>query len=233
MSDLLQSNMLECATMKLVILAAGLGSRLRQESGRRPKSLLDVGGVSLFDRLVDLAGFIGLEPVVVTRPEFVADFRRPGVDVLVEETPHILVTLANACRRLPSEPLCWVGADMLFTDPAPLKELVELQLASDSFCSLIYCRTDRFKAKLELTPEPAVTVVRGGTFDLSIPDFVVQSARVAPWLPGGWEDPRTNFLQRALERGERLYFREYAAPIFEIDTPADLEEARRYFARCA
>jgi NDP-sugar pyrophosphorylase family protein len=234
MSDLLQSNLLECAAMKFVILAAGLGSRLRQESGRRPKSLLDVGGVSLFDRLLDLADCVGLEPVVATRPEFVADFRRPGVDVLVEETPHIMVTLANACRRLPPEPLCWVGADMLFTDPAPFKELVATHLASDSFCSFFYCRTDRFKAKLELGgPEPAVTVTREGEFELSIPDFVVQAARVAPWLPGGWEDPRANFLQRAIERGERLYFREYSAPIFEIDTPADLEDARRYFARCA
>ena len=220
--------------MKLVILAAGLGTRLRRESGPRPKSLLEVGGISIFDRLLDLAGFIGLEPVVATRPEFVADFRRPGVDVLVEEnSPHIMVTLANACRRLPPDPLCWVGADMLFTDPAPLKELVETHLAGDCFCSFLYCRTDRFKAKLELEPEPAVTAIRGGTFELSIPDFLVQSARVAPWLPGGWEEPRTNFLQRAIERGERMYFREYTAPVFEIDTPADLAEARRYFARCA
>jgi len=220
--------------MKLVILAAGLGTRLRRESGPMPKSLLDVGGISIFDRLVALAGFIGLEPVVVTRPEFVADFRRPGVEVLVEEnSPHILVTLANACRRLPSDPLCWVGADMLFTDPAPLKELVETHLASDSFCSFCYCRTDRFKAKLELEPELAVTATRGGNFELSIPDFLAQAARVAPWLPGDWENPRANFLQRAIERGERISFREYAAPVFEIDTPADLEEARRYFARCA
>lgn len=220
--------------MKLVILAAGQGTRLRRETGPMPKSLLEVGGVSIFDRLLDLAAFIGLEPVVVTRPEFVAAFRRPGVEVLVEEnSPHIMVTLANACRRLPPDPLCWVGADMVFTDPAPFKSLVETHLASGSFCSFFYCRTDRFKAKLELEPEPAVTVIRGGEFELSIPDFLVQAARVAPWLPGGWEGPRTNFLQRALERGERMHFREYAAPVFEIDTPADLEEARRYFARCA
>jgi len=220
--------------MKLIVLAAGLGMRLRQESGPRPKSLLDIGGVSIFDRLVDLAGFVGLEPVVVTRPEFAAAFRSRGVDVLVEaESPHILVTLANACRRLPPEPLCWVGADMLFTDPAPLKELVEAHLALDSFCSFFWCPTDRFKAKLELAPGPAVTVTRTGVFARSIPSFLVHAARVAPWLPGDLEDPRANFVQRAIERGERIQFREYSAPIFEIDTPGDLAEARRYFARCA
>ncbi len=220
--------------MKLVILAAGLGLRLRQESGPHPKSLLEVGGVSIFDRLLDLAGFIGLEPVVVTRPELVTDFRGRGVDVLVEDdTPHIIVTLANACRRLPPEPLCWVGADMLLTDPAPLKELVETHLALDSFFSFCWCRTDRFKVKLELTPELAVTVTREGRFERSAPNFMVHAARVARWLPGDLVDPRGNFVQRAIERGERIHFREYPADVFEIDTPADLEAARRYFARCA
>lgn len=220
--------------MKLIVLAAGLGVRLRQESGPRPKSLIDIGGVSIFDRLLDLAGFIGLEPVVVTRPEFVPAFRSRGVDVLIEEdSSHIIVTLANACRRLPPEPLCWVAADMLFTDPAPLKELVESHLALDSFCSFCWCRTDRFKVKLELAPGPAVTVIRAGSFERSVPNFLVHAARVAPWLPGDLDDPRASFVQRAIERGERIHFREYPAPVFEIDTPSDLDEARRYFARCA
>jgi molybdopterin-guanine dinucleotide biosynthesis protein A len=229
LSDLLQS-----ALMKLVVLAAGLGTRLRQVSGCHPKSLLDVGGLSIFDRLLDLADFIGLEPVVATRPEHREDFRRLGVEVIVvEDSPHILVTLTTACRRLPAEPLCWVGADMLFTDPAPLKELVEAHLALDCFCSSVYCRTPRFKAKLELTPAPAMTVTREEGFELSVPNFLAHAARVTPWLPGDLQDPRANFVQRGIERGERVLFREYPAAVFEIDTPADLETARKHFARCA
>jgi GTP:adenosylcobinamide-phosphate guanylyltransferase len=220
--------------MKLVILAAGLGTRLRPVSGCRPKSLLDVGGVSIFDRLLDLADFIGLEPVVATRPEFAAEFRSHGVDVLtVENSPHIIATLTSACRRLPLEPLCWVGADMLFTDPAPLKELVESHLALDSFCSSVYCRTPRFKAKLELTPGPAMVVTREGEWELSVPNFLAHAARVTPWLPGDLADPRGNFVQRGIDRGERVLFREYPAAVFEIDTPADLDTARKHFARCA
>jgi GTP:adenosylcobinamide-phosphate guanylyltransferase len=220
--------------MKLVVLAAGLGTRLRQVSGCRPKSLLDVGGLSIFDRLVDLADFIGLEPVVATRPELAEDFRRRGVEVMVvENSPHLLVTLAVACRQLPPGPLCWVGADMLFTDPAPLKALIEEHLALDCFCSSVYCRTPRFKAKLELEPGPALTVTREEGYELSIPNFLVHAARVTPWLPGDLEDPRGNFVQRGIERGERVLFREYPAAVFEIDTPADLDTARKHFARCA
>lgn len=219
--------------MKLLVLAAGFGTRLFAETGGRPKALVDVGGASLLDRLVGLADLIGLEPVVVARSAHAADFRARGVGVLIEDfSPHMIVTLANACRQLPG-PLCWVGADMLFTDPAPLAELVAAHLASDNFCSFLYCRSDRFKVKLDLTPEPAVAVTRDGEFTYSVPNFMVQAERVGAWLPGDLEDPRASFLQRAIERGERVLFREYHAPVFEIDTPGHLAEARRHFVRCA
>lgn len=219
--------------MKLLVLAAGFGTRLFAETGGGPKALVDVGGASLLDRLVGLADLAGMEPVVVARSAHVADFRARGVDVLVEDhSPHMIVTLANACRQM-SGPLCWVGADMLFTDPAPLAGLVADHLASDNFCSFLYCRSDRFKVKLDLTPEPAVAVTRDGVFPYSVPNFVVQAERVRAWLPGDLEDPRASFVQRAIERGERVLFREYHAPVFEIDTPAHLAEARRHFARCA
>lgn len=219
--------------MKLLVLAAGFGTRLSAETGGRPKALVDVGGASLLDRLVGLADLIGLEPVVVARSAHAADFRAQGVDVLVEDhSPHMIVTLANACRQLPG-PLCWVGADMLFTDPAPLGELVAAHRMSDSFLSFLYCRSDRFKVKLDLTPEPVVAVTRDGEFTYSVPNFVVQAERVRDHLPGDLEDPRASFVQRAIERGERVLFREYHAPVFEIDTPGHLAEARRHFARCA
>lgn len=225
--------------MKLLVLAAGFGTRLFAETGGRPKALVDVGGASLLDRLVGLADLIGLEPVVVARSAHAADFRARGVDVLVEDhSPHMIVTLANACRQLPG-PLCWVGADMLFTDPAPLAEQVAAHLASDCFLSFLYCRSDRFKVKLDFKltldgeQEPSVAVTREGEFPYSVPNFVVQAERVRAWLPGDLEDPRASFVQRAIERGERVVFREYHAPVFEIDTPGHLAEARRHFARCA
>lgn len=225
--------------MKLVILAAGLGTRLLAETGGRPKALVDVGGASLLDRLVGVAELTGMEPVVVARSAHAADFRARGMDVLVvDDSPHMIITLAHASRQLPG-PLCWVGADLLFTDPAPLVDLVADHLASDSFCSFLYCRTDRFKVKLgfklspDEEPEPVVTVTREGEFPFSVPNFLVHAPRVADHLPGDLEDPRASFLQKAIERGERILCREYHAPVFEIDTPAHLAEARRHFARCA
>ena len=76
-------------------------------------------------------------------------------------------------------------------------------------------------------PVPRVTLTREGDFPFSLPNFGIQSAACFADLD---VDPRGEYLQRALDRGERLEFREYTAPVFEIDTPADLVVARRYFS---
>ena len=217
----------------MVVLAAGQGSRLRSVSAGRPKSFLEIGGLRLIDYHLAVAERIGLEPVVITRPEFADEVRGTGVEVIVEagDSPRMMITLANTRRHL-REPFCWVAGDMLFTDPAPLKEMVEAH-PPGAYCSFLFCRTSRFKAKLRLDGGPEVLVTREGEHALSIPNFLVVSPRAFEHLPGDPGDPRQNFLQRGIDRGERVLFREYRPAVFEIDTPADLEEARRFYARCA
>src|SRR5690349_21051463 len=99
--------------MRLAVLAAGLGSRLQEESRGRPKQLLAVGGRTLLDRTVELARFLGAEPLVVCRPEAAEAFRRPEVQVLVEEAPTgLLGTLYHAREHLREEDFCWMAGDM-------------------------------------------------------------------------------------------------------------------------
>jgi NDP-sugar pyrophosphorylase family protein len=212
----------------MVILAAGQGTRLRTETGGRPKALLEVGGRTLLARLIEIASLIGFEPLAVTRPELAEDFRRAGVEALVEEEPSgILGTLYHA-RGVVRETFCWVSADMLFTDPAPWKDLVEGHLQRGSAASFFYCRTDRFKAKLRLDPGPEVVVTREPGYALSIPTCVVHEPKMFSYMA---PDPHGNYLQKMIAAGEPVLFREYPAPAFEIDTPQDLAEARRYFGR--
>jgi len=215
--------------MKLIVLAAGLGTRMHAVTDGRPKQLVEVGGMTLLARHAAMAEAAGLEPVVVTRPEFVAELGRTGMEVHVEEDlTDMLVTLSNT-RRWMREPYAWVGGDMLLTDFAPVREIVRAHLASGSEGSYLYARTDRFKAKLTLSPTPEVTVTREGKYPFSILSFGVHSPRMFGYLPGALTSPRETFLQVAIERGERVLFREYYAPVFEIDRPADLDAARRYF----
>ena len=210
--------------MRLAVLASGLGSRLREESGGRPKQLLRVGGRTLLDRTVELARCLGAEPLVVTGPEVAEAFR--GVEVMVEEAPSgILGTLYHAREHL-REDFCWMAGDMLFTDPVPLKEMVELHLEQGSSHSFFYCRTDRFKLKVRLGLPIEVALTRGPGYSLSVPNFHVCSPRIFPYMA---PDPHGNYLQRMIEAGEPVLCREYTAPVFEIDTPEDLAEARRFY----
>jgi CTP:molybdopterin cytidylyltransferase MocA len=212
--------------MKLVILAAGWGSRLWSEAGRSPKMFLEIGGRTLLERQLDIAAFIGLEPLVVTRPELAAEFRRTGVEVLVEESPTgILATLYHARAAL-DRPFCWMGGDMLFTDPAPLAALVADHLAGNFTVSFFFRQSTRFKAKLVPGPPVEVVVTWEPGYSLSIPNFWVLSPEVLAHMA---PDPNANYMRGVIAAGQPFLFREYPAPVFEIDTPEEVAAARRFF----
>jgi len=219
--------------MKLIILAAGLGTRMRVVTGGRPKLLVEAGGMTLLERLVALAGRAELEPVVVTRPESAADFRAAGVEVWLEAgTPDIMVTLSNT-RRHVREPFAWVAGDIVICNVEPVVDLVSAFRTGDWEAAFLYARSARFKAKFVLHPRPEVLVTREGAYPFSLLTFGLQRPRLFSFLPGDFRTPRDNYLQRALDAGAPVLFREYRGEAFEIDTPGDLEAARGYFDRLA
>jgi NDP-sugar pyrophosphorylase family protein len=212
--------------MKMAILAAGLGTRMRAVSNGRPKIFLEVGGRSLLDRLLGIAALVGAEPLVVTRPEFADELRSQGLAVLVEESPEEMLGTLYHARSALQETFCWVAGDMLFSDPVPLRELVAAHREQGVVTSFFYCRTSRFKAKLRLDPGPRVVATREPGYALSIPNFLVSEPKIFTYMAS---DPHGNFLQRSIDAGDPVLFREYPGRAFELDTPEDLEEARRFF----
>lgn len=219
--------------MKLIILAAGLGTRMQAVTGGRPKLFVETGGMTLLERLMALAGRADLEPVVVARPEWEADFRAAGVEVWREPgTPDMMVTLSNT-RRHVHEPFAWVAGDMLIGDAEPVVDLVSAFRAGSWEAAFLYVRSARFKAKFALDPRPEVLVTREGNHSFSLLGFGLQVPRLFSFLPGDFRTPRENYLQRALDAGAPVLFREYPGEVFEIDTPRDLEAARGYFERLA
>jgi NDP-sugar pyrophosphorylase family protein len=220
------------AEMKMLILAAGSGSRLRSETGGLPKQALMLAGRTLLDRLLELAGQLRLTPLVVTRPVYAPVFRQLArAEVLaVEETHHMLATLASARPAVQGDFL-WVGGDTVFSDPAPLGALLASHLAERRYGSFLLRRSSRHLAKMRPgSPVPRVTLTREGEFPYSLPNFGIQRGASFDDLA---TEPRSEYVQRALDRGEPIAFEEYEPPLFEIDTPDDLAAARRFFTACS
>jgi NDP-sugar pyrophosphorylase family protein len=238
--------------MRMVVLAAGNGRRLCAETGGRPKQLLDLGGGrTLLDRLLELGRELDLSPLIVTRHAHAASFEaavaagaaaaaptatattaaagtRAAAEVLViEDTSEMLDSLYEVHGRL-EEDFVFVGGDILLLDPGPIRELLRRHLAERPYGSYLYRRSPRHAMKMRPgSPVPRVSLRHEGDFPYSLPSFGVQGAAALADLAVA---PRGEYLQRALDRGERLRFQEYTAPAFEIDTPEDLAAARRYFS---
>ena len=219
--------------MKMVILAAGLGSRLRESMGGRPKIFADVGGETILDRFLSLARELRLDPVIVTRPEYAADFREVPAEVLVEERPVGMITTLYQTRDVvpPDEPFVWIGGDMVFSETWPIRELIEKHRPED-FASFLVCRTDHFKAKIRFEPDFDFAITREGEWALSLPTIAVQSPRLFSFVEEKDSEPVYPFWT-ARSAGETFAFRDCPPRVFEIDTPRDLAEARDYFDRCA
>lgn len=215
--------------MRMVVLAAGRGSRLAAATGGRSKLLLEVGGKTLLDRLIELADTIGAAPLVVTRPEHAADLLAAGVEVLLEDAPASLLQTLYHARGWVTGTFCWVTGDLLFCDPEPFRELVAEHLATHPYASFFSCRGGRFKLKLApgAAPDgrPTVEVTRRPGYTWSVPNFLVHSPAAFADLA---VEPRIEYLQRAVERGAPVLWREYTGGVFEIDTPQDLAAARRH-----
>ena len=216
--------------MKMVILAAGLGSRMRASLGGKSKILADLGGETILDRLLASCRELRLDPLIVTRPEFAADFRHVPIEVLVEERPVGLMTTLYQARDLVHETFVWVAGDMVFSEPGVIRELVERHRPED-FASFLVCKSDRFKAKIRFEPEFDFDVTWEGGWSLSLPTLAVQSPRLFSFMNG---DPKAIYpLFPALAAGETFGFLDCLSEVFEIDTPVDLAAARAHLARCA
>ena len=212
--------------MRLVILAAGLGTRVASLTGGRSKLFLDCAGRTLLDRHLELARLLGGEPLVVARAEDAADFRRCGAEVLVEEAPVGMIESLYYARAELGEPFCWIGGDLLLSDLAAAVVLAADCRAAGALGAFFYCRTDRFKAKLRFAPRLEVTLTRAGEHAMSLPTFMAAEPRLLDYMASHGD----RFLTPAIAAGEPLLIREYTAPVFEIDTPADLTAARAALA---
>jgi N-acetyl-alpha-D-muramate 1-phosphate uridylyltransferase len=108
-----------------IVLAAGLGTRMRPYNGHIPKPLVEVGGKSLIDYSLDRLADAGVESVVVNvhhladiLERHLAPRQRPHI-VISDERGELLGTgggIAKALPKLGDSPFFLVNSDTVWLD---------------------------------------------------------------------------------------------------------------------
>jgi N-acetyl-alpha-D-muramate 1-phosphate uridylyltransferase len=110
---------------RAIVLAAGLGTRMRPYNGHVPKPLVEIGGKSLIDYSLDRLADAGVERAVVNVHHLadaverhLASRRRPHI-VISDERPELLGTgggIAKALPQLGDTPFFLVNSDTVWLD---------------------------------------------------------------------------------------------------------------------
>lgn len=131
--------------MKAMILAAGLGQRMRPLTDNLPKPLLPAGGKPLLQYHLEALAEAGITDVIINLAylgekirAFAKDGATYGLKICYSDEPEPLETagaLLNALDQLGTEPFLLVNGDV-WTD-YPLSKLAEYQLTEGEDAHLI------------------------------------------------------------------------------------------------
>lgn len=171
-----------------MIMAAGLGKRLRPLTHDRPKPMIEVAGRSLIDRTLDRLAEAGITRVVVNL-HYMADMlenhlkARPGVpEILFSDERDALLDTGGGVKRalalLGGAPFLVLNSDMIWTDGAE-NTLGKLAGA---------WRADEMDALLLMVPTASIAGYTGrGDFEMDSAGHLARRGedRPAPFLYGG------------------------------------------------
>ena len=221
-----------------MVMAAGLGKRMRPLTATRPKPLVRVAGKALIDHSLDRIEAAGIGHVVVN-VHYLADAleahlaaqRRPFTIAISDERTRLLETGGGMVKALPllkGDPILVVNSDNIWTD-GPQDSIRNLARHWDG---------DRMDALLLVIRQASATG-HGGKGDFHMDPSGKLSrrkpGRVAPFvytgiqlisprlLVGAPEGPfSTNLLwDRAIAAG-RLYGLSHMGQWFDVGTPASI-----------
>jgi len=237
--------------MDAVILAAGVGNRLGELGGDRPKSLLEFGGRSLLARHLDALAAIGVEKLTVCvgyrhellEAELARHARIPVVTVhnplFREGSVRSLWTAREALTR--GGTLLVMDADVLYaprllhtlaTSPHPNCFLLDRDLPPGDEPVKICVRDGRI-VEFRKIPDPAISFDFAGEsvgfFKFSPAAAADLAARTEAYIAQrrereAYEEPIRDMV---LEHSQPLAFEDITGtPWIEIDFPDDVRRAR-------
>jgi len=157
--------------MKAVIIAAGYGSRLGEETKEKPKGLLDINGISIIERQVSLFKKNGIRDIIIITGPF-DNFGIEGIKYVKDEhfdEHDVLGSLMAAKRELTGE-IITSYSDIVFEEKILLdiiksKELISIPIDLDWEKSYIG-RTEHPKSEADnvLLKDEQIIEIKKGIF---------------------------------------------------------------------
>ena len=222
-----------------MILAAGLGTRMRPLTDTCPKPLLHVAGRPMIDRVLDQTLEAGVTRAVVNLHylgqmirDHLAGRTRPEI-VFSEEQPRILETGGGIVQALPmlgSAPFFTVNSDAVWAGPNPLALLAGAWDPARMDALLLLVHRDRARnyaraGDFFLASDGAAPTRRGGEDEAP---FVYTGAQII--VPGAFDGAPTgpfslNQTWDALLARGRLAAITYPGDWIDVGTPEGLKAA--------
>lgn len=228
-----------------MVLAAGMGSRLRPLTLTKPKPLFEVGGRTMLDHALDKLKAAGIQRVVVNA-YYLADqiaahlVKRHDLKIILSLENELLDTgggIKKARHHFDDKPFFALNADLPWLDgPRPsLQHMAEAWNSERMDALLLMMPTKHargFAAKGDFVMEKDGRLWRKNAPEPR-PYVWISAQIVRPQLYDNVTDKvfSNNRIFDAAEARSRLYGLEHDGACFHVGTPVDLAEANRLFPR--
>jgi NDP-sugar pyrophosphorylase family protein len=234
--------------MKAVILAAGVGSRLRPLTDTCAKPMLPIAGRPLLARTLDWLRASGVDEAALNLhhlPDSVRDGLGDGtawgMRLRYSYEPELLGSggaLRAIAERFPGwldQTFLLVYGDMLID--VELRELLAFHRASRALMTLALKRTTspRTQGMVELGPAGRVEafVEKPPSWtagDVANAGLYLCEPALLDWLPGGVSDFGRDLIPALVTAGAPVFGRLVGGYLLDIGTPAAYEQAQREWA---
>jgi len=220
----------------MVILAGGLGTRLRPLTSEVPKALIPIGGKPFLHHQIDLLKRRGIRDIVLCVghlgdrvKDYFGDGRWLGVRIRYSEEKGHLLGTAGAIKN--AEPLLRDDFFLMYGDSYLMIDYREIMRYFRRFDRLglmvVWRNVDRFERSNVMVEGNLVTAYNK---DQKGPDMVyinyglsVLRKEALAFIPAGKPFSQEDFYQILIDQGELLTF-EVEQRFYEIGSPKGLEE---------
>lgn len=223
-----------------MVLAAGLGKRMRPLTATRPKPLVEVAGRTLLDRALDRVEASGIGTAVVNAHYFADQIdaavaaRQGTLNICVsDERAQLLETGGGVTKALPlidSDPFFVINADNMWIDgSADTLRLLAQRWDAGTMDALLLlvplARAAGYEGRGDFHLDPAGVVKPRG--EVRVAPFVFSGIQLISKTLFDGEIPEPFSMWRAWNKalaGERLYGAVHQGLWFHVGTPASVGE---------